>query len=194
MPGEMPAHGIQLDMDVFHAFRDDRPKEEKWELIDGVPVMMPPPSLVHQYIADNLFALLNERLRSAVPTWRAVTEICLLLAGDKKYNPEPDVTVIDKAVQLDQIYATKFHFVAEVLSPNDKPKVLTAKLAYYQAHESCMAILFVRQDKVEARLYLRDRKWKPLTLSKATNRIDLPGIGDIGSLNDIYLDTPLFTS
>ena len=194
MSGDMPVDGIQLDMDVFHAFRDDRPKEEKWELIDGVPVMLPPPSLVHQYIADNLFVLLNDRLRSAVPTWRAVTEIGVLLAGDDKYNPEPDVTVIDKTVQLDQIYATKFHFVAEVLSPNDKPKVLAAKLAYYKAHSSCIGVMFVRQDKVEAHLHVRDRKWKTLTLGKAGDRMDIPGIGDIGPLNEIYRDTPLFTS
>ena len=194
MPGDMPVGGIRLDMDVFHAFRDDRPKEEKWELIDGVPIMRPPPSLVHQYISENLSALINARLKATNPAWRAVTEAGVLLAGEEKYNPEPDVTVIDKAVELDQIYATKFHFVAEVLSPNDKPKVLAAKMAYYRAHQSCIAIMFVRQDKVEAQVYLRDRLWKPLTLRKSTNRVEIPGIGDIGALNEIYLDTPLFTS
>ena len=62
MPGDFLRRTPQLTMEQFHAFRDERPKEEKWELIDGVPIMMPPPTLVHQRIADNLNQLLNARL------------------------------------------------------------------------------------------------------------------------------------
>jgi Uma2 family endonuclease len=127
MSGDMPVGRWKLNLEVFQAFRDDRPKEEKWELIDGTPVMMPPPTLVHQRISRALLELLNARLRTAKPEWRADMEIGLVISEDDGYNPEPDVTVIDFDVSPDEIYASKFYFVAEVLSPNDKPPVLAAK-------------------------------------------------------------------
>jgi Uma2 family endonuclease len=59
MPGDFLRRTPQLTMEQFHAFRDERPKEEKWELIDGVPVEMHRPTLLHQRIAANLQRLLN---------------------------------------------------------------------------------------------------------------------------------------
>src|SRR5450631_412668 len=177
MTGDMQAGRWKLDLDVFQAFYSDRPKEEKWELIDGTPIMMPPPSLVHQRISENLFVLLNSKLASAKPDWRASLEIGVLLPDDEKYNPEPDVTVIDRAVTLGQIYATRFYFVAEVLSPNDKAWVLKSKLGFYQAHANCLGVMIVRQDRIGAELHLRDRGWEALALANAADRIEIPGIG-----------------
>lgn len=52
--GEMLPNTPRVSLEAFHAFRDERPKSEKWDLINGVPMMMPPPSLIHQRIANNL--------------------------------------------------------------------------------------------------------------------------------------------
>ena len=46
----------------FRSFQEGRPDHERWELIRGVPVMMVPPTIAHQRIADNLTRLLNEAL------------------------------------------------------------------------------------------------------------------------------------
>jgi Uma2 family endonuclease len=116
----------QLSLPVFHAFRESRPEEEKWELVDGVPMMMPPPTLVHQRIGRNLETLLNERLQHVKPEWQADREIGLLFPGDEKYNPQPDVTVIDAEIRLGQLYAERFYLVAEVLSESAIPGGLAA--------------------------------------------------------------------
>jgi Uma2 family endonuclease len=182
----------QVTLEQFHAFRDSRPAEEKWELIAGVPNMMPPPTLVHQRIARNLEALLNACLMRSKPQWQADREIGLLLPDDESYNPEPDVTVIDAAIQLGQVYAERFYFVAEVLSENDKPRMLDLKLAWYQRHEHCRAVLFVRQDRMNATLHTRDAGgWSERRLIDAPARIVLPEIGDIGTLGELYRSTPL---
>ena len=191
MAGEMPVGRWKMDLDVFQAFYADRPKEEKWELIEGSPVMMPPPSLVHQRIAKNLEKILDAHFLANGLMWRADREIGVLLPEDEKYNPEPDVTVIDLDIELGQTYADKFYFVAEVLSPNDKAWVLKSKLGYYQAHPNCLGIMFVRQDRIGADLYLKDRSWSVANLASSTDRIDIPGIGDIGALGALYRDTPL---
>jgi len=193
MPSDFLRRTPQLTMTQFHAFRDERPKEEKWELIDGVPMMMPPPTLVHQRIARNLEALLNARLQEAKPQWQADREVGVWLRGDKKYNPEPDVTVIDSAIALGQIYVRRFYFVAEVLSESDKKAVLEAKLSYYQDHEHNRCVLFVRQGRVGAEQHDRQAGggWRRRRLAKPDAALTLPDIGTIGRLGDLYKSTPL---
>ena len=193
MPGDFLRRTPQLTMKQFHAFRDERPKEEKWELIDGVPMMMPPPTLMHQRIARNLETLLNARLQKVRPEWQAEYEVGVWLRGDKKYNPEPDVTVIDAAIALGQIYVQRFYFVAEVLSETDKKSVLEAKLRYYQDHEHNRCVLFVRQDRVGADQHDRQPRgdWRRRNLAKPGAALTLPDIGTIGRLGDLYKFTPL---
>jgi Uma2 family endonuclease len=192
MPGDFLRRAPQLTMEQFHAFRDDRPKEEKWELIDGVPIMMPPPTLVHQLIADNLNQLLNARLREVRPQWRAVRDAGVWLKGDEKYNPEPDVTIIDARRPIRQIYAERFYLVAEVLSSSDKKAVVSAKLGYYQEHEHNQCVLFVRQDRIGAEQHIRQGDiWRARRLSSATARLSIPEVGPIDRLGDLYEATPL---
>ena len=38
----------------FRTFQARRPDHERWELIAGIPMMMPPPTLIHNHIAGNL--------------------------------------------------------------------------------------------------------------------------------------------
>ena len=194
MPGEMPAGRIRISMEHFQAIVADRPDKEKWELIDGVPIMMAPPSLVHQRISKNIERLLDARLAASRPEWQADREIGVLLPDDDRYCPEPDVTVIDTNVELGQIYATRFYFIAEVLSPNDKLWMLELKTGYYQSHPACLGVIFVRQDRIEAELHVRNEGWTSRTLTARDDRIDIPVIGDIGRLEDFYRSTPLFTS
>ena len=201
MPGDFLRRLPQLTMEQFHAFRDERPKEEKWELIDGVPMMMPPPTLIHQRIASNIETLLNLALERGRPDWRADGEIGIRLPDDERYNPEPDVTVIDTAIEIDQIYAERFYFVVEVLSKSnrpeqyagsDKPMVLAAKIDFYKLHEPCRGVLIVRQDRVEAQVYSRANGWTATELAAPTDRIVIPDIGDIGQLRALYRHTPLW--
>ena len=192
MPGDFLRRRPQLTMEQFHAFRDERPKEEKWELIDGVPMMMPPPTVVHIRIARNLETLLNTRLQAVKPEWQADREVGVLLKDDEKYNPEPDVTVIDTAVALGQIYVERFYFVAEVLSERDKRAVLEAKLRYYQDHEHNRCVLFVHQDSICADQYDREGAiWRPRQLIHAQESLTFPDIGTVGRLGELYRFTPL---
>jgi Uma2 family endonuclease len=78
----------------FRAFQDRRPDHERWELIGGVPMMMVPPTLAHNHIAENLLLLLRHALARHEPSRRATQRpgIELDLDDDK---PEPDVAVLD---------------------------------------------------------------------------------------------------
>jgi Uma2 family endonuclease len=193
MAGETIERQWVVSMETFQRFRDGRPDGEKWELIDGHPIMMPPPSLTHQRISGNLERLINARLDAIGQTRQADRHLSVLIPEDSKYNPEPDVTVIDVAYRSGQIYAERFYFAAEVLSGNDKGWVLDLKLGFYFRHAPCLAVLFVSQDQIKAELYLRARDWAKADLASPADRLDVPGIGDIGALADLYRYTPLET-
>jgi Putative restriction endonuclease len=58
----------------FRSFQETRPDHERWELVKGLPVMMVvPPTISHQRIADNLTRLLNDALAKRDPTRLAVS-------------------------------------------------------------------------------------------------------------------------
>ena len=192
MPGDFLRRRPQLTMAQFRAFRDERPKEEKWELIDGVPLLPDRPTIMHQRIGSRLEELLNCRLESARPEWHAVFRASVWLRGDKAYNPWPDITVTDAAIERGQIYVRRFYFVAEMLSESDKKAVLEAKLRYYQDHEHNRCVLFVHQDRVYADQYDREGAiWRSRELQEARAPLTFPDIGTVGCLGDLYKSTPL---
>src|SRR5215467_8562769 len=85
-----------LSTDAFRAWTETRPDEERWELIDGVPMMMTPPTKAHQRIASNLERLLNDALVRSAPERAAYQRVGLTLGPIvENYDPEPDVVVID---------------------------------------------------------------------------------------------------
>ena len=43
-----------MTVEEFYAFTDSRPDDEKWELIDGEPVLNATPSFLHQRIVGNI--------------------------------------------------------------------------------------------------------------------------------------------
>ena len=82
-----------MDVDEFMAFLEMRPKEERWDLIEGVAVMMAPPSLAHQRIVRNLCELLNSAFAARRSNLFAYHEIAIRLPGVLNFQPEPDVVV-----------------------------------------------------------------------------------------------------
>ena len=43
-----------MTIEEFLAFTDSRPEEERWELIEGVPVLNPSPIDYHQIVVTNV--------------------------------------------------------------------------------------------------------------------------------------------
>jgi hypothetical protein len=48
----------QMTIEEFLAFTDSRPDEERWELIEGMPVFNPSPIDYHQIVVTNVVAFL----------------------------------------------------------------------------------------------------------------------------------------
>src|SRR5437588_4344836 len=106
-----------MDVDEFMAFLEMRPKEERWHLIEGIAVMMAPPSFAHQRIAWNLCEVLNRAFASRKQDLFAYHEVAIRLPGLANFQPEPDVVVAPATLAYD-VYTHAFRLVAEVLSPS----------------------------------------------------------------------------
>ena len=193
MPGDFLPNSTRLPRHVFESWRDSRPEEERWQLIDGVPMMMPPPTLVHQRIAGNLVSALDQRLDVLGAGMIIAHEIGLKLPDALEFLPEPDVAVIDADIRAGQIHAGRFFLVAEILSESDKAGVIDAKLAFYQGHEAGFCVLLIEQDRFKVTVHHREpgHAWGVRKLKGADTELDVPVIGPVCRLGQLYKGTPL---
>jgi len=191
MPRAAQRKPLPLSIEAFRAWSETRPDEERWELIDGVPMMMTPPTKAHQRIASNLERLLNDAL-AHTPERAAYQRVGLNLGPViENYDPEPDVVVIDVAETSDERYAHRFYLVAEVVSASDRPKI-EGKREIYKRHESCSCILTIRQDRHEVRVDARTGStWTTQVLARASDELVLAEFGLRCTLADLYRGTPL---
>jgi Uma2 family endonuclease len=181
----------RMSVELFRGFVEGRPDEEHWELIDGVAMMMAPPTKAHQRIASNLERLLNDALERHSPALVAYQRVGVNLGPNiQNYDPEPDVTVVD-AESDDERYSDRFYLAAEIVSGSDRNHV-ESKRDVYKLHEACTCVLTVQQGRFEVRIDLRtETGWSEQTLRQADDTLTLPEFGLSCKVSDLYRGTPL---
>lgn len=179
-----------MDIEEFMGFLEMRPKEERWHLIEGVAVMMAPPSLAHQRIAENLQVLLNQCFESQGLNLHAYHEIAVRLPGVSNFQPEPDVAVVPGVSGYD-LYAERFQLIAEVLSPTNTRTELGLKLRRYREAPDNLYVLVIEPREFFLELHARARKWRPLVLKGPGDALELPELSFRCPLGDLYRGTPL---
>jgi Uma2 family endonuclease len=179
-----------LSVAAFRAWLQSRPDEERWELIDGVAMMMAPPTRDHQRIASNLERLLNDALELPRPTLSAYQRVGLDLgAVAENYDPEPDVAVIDANPGGDPRYTDRFYLAAEVVSDADR-RTVDGKCEIYKRHPSCDYVLVLRQDQCEVSIAVRcDDGWNNAVLNNPGDELVLPELGLRCVVADLYKGT-----
>src|SRR2546422_443026 len=99
-----------MDVDEFMAFLETRPDNERWDLIEGVAVMMAPPSYAHQRIASNLCSLLNGAFLEHRLDLFAYQRAGVRSPDLRNFQPEPDVVVVPGVSGYD-LYSERFQLV-----------------------------------------------------------------------------------
>jgi Uma2 family endonuclease len=191
----MTAHPARHDprlwtADQFLEFYMTRPGEERWQLIDGLALMMTPPNLAHQRIASNVARLLNESFRNERRELFAYENVGLRLPGVPDFNPQPDVVVCTSKADY-TYYQEWFLLVAEVLSPSNSAEMIERKLELYNHHPDNLYSLEVDQDDIHVTLYAREAGWEPVHLNRLDDVLTLPAFGFSAALAEIYAGTPL---
>src|SRR3984893_18029467 len=153
-----------MDVDEFMAFLETRPHGERWELIEGVAVVMAPPIYRHQRIVSNLCQLLNSAFAARHLDLFAYFDVGVRSPGVRNFQPEPDVVVVPGIAGYD-LYSERFRLVAEVLSPSNTRTEVGLKLRRYrEAPDNLYAVVIEPRDFL-VEIHARRSNWQPATLT-----------------------------
>jgi Uma2 family endonuclease len=184
----------KFTVEEYLAFIESRPEEERWQLIDGVAMMTPPPTVPHQVIALNLALELNTHFRQHRHSLLAVQDVGLMVPDVASFRPEADVAVLDKPVDFDTVYADRFYLVAEVLSESNTDKDIAAKSRRYIQHPQNLYFLLIEQKQVRVEARAPAAGWEPVVLEGHDAMLELPAWGFRVPLAALYEGTPLDAS
>ncbi|HEY7248298.1 MAG TPA: Uma2 family endonuclease [Xanthobacteraceae bacterium] len=183
-------HAGTMDVDEFMTFLEARPKEERWHLIEGIAVMMAPPSMAHQWIARNLCELLNRAFAAQGSELIAYHEVAIRLPGVINFQPEPDVVVAPGPPGY-ELYADDFRLVGEILSPSNTRCEIDLKLRRYREAPANLYSIVIEPRQFLVEIQAKSRKWESIFLTQPDDPIAMPELGLRCSVVDIYRGTPL---
>ena len=184
-----PASGT-MDVDEFMAFLETRPDGERWDLIEGVAVMMAPASYAHQRITRNLCELLNGAFAARRLDLFAYFDAGVRSPGVRNFQPQPDVAVVPGVAGYD-LYSERFHLVAEVLSPTNTRSEIDLKLRRYREASDNLYALVIEPREFRVDIYAKSRDWQLTTLMRADDLLELPEFGLTCLVVELYRGTPL---
>lgn len=162
----------------YQVWIEDRPDDERWELLDGEPLLTPLPNGLHQRIVKHLDALAERCDCHALPG------LAVLSAVMDDFAPIPDI-VVTCGPQRSDGYTRDPILVAEVLSPSTMTNDLGRKTVFYRSVESLRTFLIVYQDEVRVEVWSRGDGWGMRGLGP-DDVIDLPELGGTLAVADIY--------
>ncbi|MBO0904171.1 Uma2 family endonuclease [Jiella sonneratiae] len=181
-----------MDEARFLKFLEARGEDERWELIDGEPVlMMHPPSLKHHIIGQNLERLLNDALETQASKLFAIREIGLAVEDKPSFRPQADVAVIDDDHGDNPYFAERFYLVAEVLSDSNTREFISTKRLRYADHADCLHVLIISQADFAVEIWSRSNGWQGRVLRSPEDLVELPEFGFTCRVVDIYARTDL---
>ena len=177
-----------MTFDEFVGFTASRPDEERWELVDGEPILNASPSYLHQNIVGNIIETLrNERRRQGAP-WTIIPGIGIRLSDLRA--PVPDALVRPGRV-MDGHFCDDMIVAFEVLSPSTANRDLRWKRKAYAGLASVEHYVVVAQDAVEVVAFDRASGWAERRVEAMGDALDLPALGLALPLAQVYADTGL---
>jgi Uma2 family endonuclease len=179
-----------MDVDEFMAFLETRPDNERWELIEGVAVMMAPPSYAHQRIASNLCTILNNTFSAQRLDLYAYQRAGVRNPGLRNFQPEPDVVVVPGVAGYD-LYSESFQLAGEVLSPTNTRQEIDLKLIRYREAPDNLYAVVIEPREFLVEIQAKRINWQLVRLTNPDDPIDMPEFGMRCLVMDLYRGTPL---
>ena len=181
-----------MTVDEFYEFTDRRPDDEKWELLDGEPVLNAAPSKLHQRIVKNLLIALGALERAQSASWEVLPGLGVRVSDTKR--PEPDVVIIPRSgasPDLGERDRSDALVAFEVLSPSTEDRDLRWKRAAYTSLASLTHYVVIAQDAVEVVVFARDNAFAEKRLRSLNDSVEVPALGISLPLAEIYRGTGL---
>ena len=185
-------HTGPMTVEEFYAFADARPDEEKWELIDGEPILNAAPSPRHQLIIRNVVVTLCNRERELNADWMVLPELGVRVSDTDR--PEPDILVIPsdhRSLDPQERDSSDVIVAFEVLSPSTEGRDLRWKRRAYTGLASLTHYIVIAQDAVEVVVFARDEGFAERRMRSIDETIELRSLGISLPLAEIHRDTGL---
>jgi Uma2 family endonuclease len=159
-------------------------QNERWELVDGQPVMMAGANQRHQAVVANTAGSLFGQLRGSKCRPTTADTAVSLPGGSIRY---PDI-VVDCGPRNDEsLVATMPTVVIEVLSRSTQNFDSQVKVIEYKADPAIRCIVLVNPDDTRSILHRRiETEWEVTIYRDINDVIDLPEIGASLALREIY--------
>lgn len=186
----LPPSSGTMDVDEFMAFLQTRPDGERWDLIEGVAVMMSPASYAHQRITYNLCALLNGAFAARRLDLFAYFDAGVRSPGVRNFQPQPDVVVVPGVAGHDY-YSEQFQLAGEVLSPTNTQAEIDLKLRHYREAPHNLYVVVIEPRKFNVEIHAKRNDWQKTIFANAEDLIELPEFGLRCRVVDLYRGTPL---
>jgi len=184
-----PSSGT-MDVDEFMAFLETRPDNERWDLIEGVAVMMAPPSYAHQRITRNFCELLNSAFSEQRLDLFAYFSAGVRNPGLRNFQPEPDVVVVPGVAGKD-LYSEKFQLAGEIMSPTNTRQEIDLKLRRYREGPDNLYAAVIEPSEFLVEIHARRESWQRKVLKQPNDIVEMPEFGLRCCVVEIYRGTSL---
>ena len=184
----------EMTIEAYLAFTETRPREERWELIEGRPVIGPSPTLWHQQIAANICVSLTKLRDQHDLPWIALLGTGTIVPVSPRSLPQPDVMVLPGIVEEgDTHYTDDVLILFEVLSRSNRRADQLWRRRVYASIPNCQHYVTIEQRRLAVTRYDRADGWKGTVRKSLDGKLELAGLGkDIAiPLREIYRFTPL---
>jgi Uma2 family endonuclease len=126
--------------DYLEAFGKEAPSRQRYEILDGVPIMPPSPRYFHQVVADNITELFRQYRRQGGKGRTVSSPMDVLIRPMPLRVRQPDVLFMSEeryrqngGRQMDGPILFAPELVVEVVSPSETRSSLLEKMADYQS-------------------------------------------------------------
>jgi Uma2 family endonuclease len=183
----------QMTIEEFLAFTDTRPEEERWELVEGVPVINPAPIEHHQLIVSNIITFLMSHKRRSGAKWLPLLGVGTRVPTSPHSLPQPDAFVKEGAA-TDRPVTDDALVLFEVLSRSNTRADQAWRRRVYASVPNCQHYVTVSVKAIEVVAYDRRSDWAERSFVSLGDVLELQALGVSMPLADIYRWTPLGAS
>jgi Uma2 family endonuclease len=180
----------QMTIEEFLAFTDTRPEEERWELIEGVPVLNPSPIDYHQIVVTNISGFLWRFKGEQHPSWLPLIGTGTRVPVSTHSLPQPDVMVKEHPPTGSSVSDDAL-VLFEVLSRSNTKADQAWRRRVYASVPNCQHYITVSLKGVEVVAYDRASDWRDRSIVSLAEALALPALDLAIPLADIYRWTPL---
>lgn len=172
-----------MTVDEFYAWGEYQ--EERYEYVDGFPVLMSGASRRHDQIVVNILVSLGNQLRGGpCRPFTADTAVATM----PRRRRRPDVGIECGERRDAEYQGGDVKLVVEVLSPSTREFNHYGKLDEYRGVETLAYVLLVEPNAPTVMVWRREpgRDWAGELIQGLEARIDLPRVGAFLRFADIY--------